>query len=163
MPSTLTPPPGSGWPRAYTVPAVVLLALLALVGLLARRRRRPSPDFVRVFPPSRRHALQHLLRESAKTQRSSIPDDAPAPNVLQVQALPMAATPAHFRKGGLYTPTGFRLDEVASLGVFPDYAVLSGVRHPEPCGPNFDLSRACFRPFRPFRWGYHQTMASPSS
>lgn len=58
----------------------------------------------------------------------------------------------------LLTPTGFSLREIESLGRFPDYSVLSGVPNPAPC-PDFDIEKAVFRPFRPFRWSYHQTMS----
>ncbi|KAL4934619.1 uncharacterized protein BDV17DRAFT_249772 [Aspergillus undulatus] len=47
--------------------------------------------------------------------------------------------------------------DALGLGRFPDYSVLSGVPHPTPC-PDFDIHNVCFRPYRPFRWTYHQTM-----
>ncbi|RPB24237.1 hypothetical protein L211DRAFT_752249, partial [Terfezia boudieri ATCC MYA-4762] len=43
------------------------------------------------------------------------------------------------------------------LGLYPDYAALSGVPWPEAC-VDFDPQRALPRPYRPFRWPYHQTM-----
>ena len=56
-----------------------------------------------------------------------------------------------------YTPTGISLDEVKALGDFPDYATLSGV--PEPAAyREFKIDKAIPRPYRPFRWKYHQTM-----
>ncbi|KAH6952448.1 hypothetical protein BKA56DRAFT_443588, partial [Ilyonectria sp. MPI-CAGE-AT-0026] len=61
-------------------------------------------------------------------------------------------------KDDQYTPTGFSTAEIRALGSFPDYSVLSGVPHPKPC-PDFDVKSAAFRPFRPFRWTYHQTMS----
>ncbi|KJR84142.1 uncharacterized protein SPSK_09114 [Sporothrix schenckii 1099-18] len=63
-------------------------------------------------------------------------------------------------EGGFVSPTGIRLCELRRLvGSFPDYAVLSGVPHPQPCPAGFTLETARFRPFRPFRWRYHQHMA----
>lgn len=59
--------------------------------------------------------------------------------------------------GSKHTPTGFSVDEINALGDFPDYAELSGVPLPEPY-PNFDIDKALPRPYRPFRWTYHQTM-----
>jgi hypothetical protein len=49
------------------------------------------------------------------------------------------------------------LAEIAAYGPFPDYASLSGVPLPKPY-PEFDIARALPRPYRPFRWAYHQTM-----
>lgn len=40
---------------------------------------------------------------------------------------------------------------------FPDYFKLSGVPLPEPL-VNFSVNEAKPRPYRPFRWPYHQTM-----
>jgi hypothetical protein len=40
---------------------------------------------------------------------------------------------------------------------FPDYAALTGVPAPDPY-VGFDIKRAIPRPYRPFRWKYHQTM-----
>lgn len=55
--------------------------------------------------------------------------------------------------------TGIGLLEIRQIaGTYPDYAVLSGVPHPQPCPPGFVLEKARFRPFRPFRWRYHQHM-----
>ncbi|KAK4692819.1 hypothetical protein P7C71_g4458, partial [Lecanoromycetidae sp. Uapishka_2] len=57
-----------------------------------------------------------------------------------------------------YTPMGISLAEVKSLGDFPDYAKLSGVPLPE-AYKAFKIETAKARPYRPFRWAYHQTMA----
>lgn len=56
-----------------------------------------------------------------------------------------------------YTPTGISAEEIQALGDFPDYAKLSGVPLPQTY-PEFDVNRAMPRPYRPFRWAYHQTM-----
>lgn len=61
--------------------------------------------------------------------------------------------------GGVLTPTGFSEHDIKALGRFPDYAVLSGVPHPQPYN-NFNIHKAMFRPYRPFRWNYHQTMGA---
>ncbi|RCI16398.1 hypothetical protein L249_2868 [Ophiocordyceps polyrhachis-furcata BCC 54312] len=47
---------------------------------------------------------------------------------------------------------------VGQVGDFPDYASLSGVRLPSPVA-DFAIEKAVPRPYRPFRWPYHQTMA----
>ncbi len=72
---------------------------------------------------------------------------------------PAPASPDESR---LLSPTGFTLRQIRRLlgrAALPDYAVLSGVPHPRPCAPAFVLDRSHFRPFRPFRWRYHQHMA----
>ena len=60
-------------------------------------------------------------------------------------------------------PDGFRprtLEERKKLGWYPDYAELSGVPWPKPY-LDFDPEKALPRPYRPFRWPYHQTMGKP--
>lgn len=57
-------------------------------------------------------------------------------------------------------PTGFTpktAAEVKALGLYPDYEKLSGVPWPAPY-EGFVLEKALPRPYRPFRWAYHQTM-----
>ncbi|KAF5372889.1 hypothetical protein D9758_001713 [Tetrapyrgos nigripes] len=39
----------------------------------------------------------------------------------------------------------------------PNYYEMTGVPPPTPL-PNFDIDKATARPYRPFRWAYHQTM-----
>ena len=60
-----------------------------------------------------------------------------------------------------YTPTGFSVQEIRDLGDFPDYAKLSGLPNPQPYD-EFDIDKALPRPYRPFRWAYHQTMCTSS-
>jgi hypothetical protein len=106
------------------------------------------------FPPSRRHVLAKLpqyesLQPQGKAERT--------PEVLCSRALP-TVTKTDLGDGNFFTPTGFSTREIRALGSFPDYALLSGVPDPEPCSPSWDISKAAFRPFRPFRWNYHQHM-----
>lgn len=162
---------------ALTLGALALLALLSTGLLVSRYRggagaapflpRRPaSPDVetykpkhdprlgdaALVFPPQRRAALARLLPAAARR---------PAPTAAELRArqLPTTRTPDLARDGQL-TPTGLAAEEVRALGPFPDYAALSGVPAPRPVGPGFDIAKAAFRPFRPFRWAYHQTMGA---
>lgn len=58
-----------------------------------------------------------------------------------------------------YVYSGFSVREIKALGDFPDYALLSDVPPPRPYA-NFDIDRARARPYRPFRWPYHQTMCT---
>ena len=108
--------------------------------------------YVLQFPPSRRHTLAEI----PGTKDKSIPSDL-SPELLKSKAFPTTRSPDP-NQDHQFTPTGFSTQEVRALGRLPDYSILSGVRHPEPCGPKFDINKAVFRPFRPFRWGYHQTM-----
>lgn len=147
------------------LPYAACLLILALLGLgihLARRKTASSPKdaFVAVekhpwvlqFPPSRRHTLADL-----KLKGSAGPYTTPAADVLRRRAVPSTRT-ADWDRDDLFTPTGFSTQDIRALGRFPDYSVLTGVQHPQPYGPQFDINKAIFRPFRPFRWSYHQTM-----
>lgn len=109
------------------------------------------------FPPPRRHALADL-----KLKASTAPYLVPAPDVLRRRAVPSTRT-ADWDADDWYTPTGFSTQDIRALGRFPDYSVLTGVRYPQPYGPQFDINKAMFRPFRPFRWSYHQTMGKPQT
>ena len=55
--------------------------------------------------------------------------------------------------------SGFTVNDIRKLGDFPDYSKLSGVPAPSPL-PYFDVDKAQPRPYRPFRWAYHQTMCT---
>ncbi|KAG6906124.1 hypothetical protein DXG01_015798 [Tephrocybe rancida] len=58
---------------------------------------------------------------------------------------------------GLITVWKRLYDYFTSVGA-PDYATLSGVPAPKPL-KGFDIDSAKARPYRPFRWEYHQNMA----
>ncbi|KAH8905793.1 hypothetical protein BR93DRAFT_880422 [Coniochaeta sp. PMI_546] len=134
----------------------MLLGFVVTVTYRLRSRVKQGstePTYLLQFPPSRRHVLGGL----SALEKSVLEPDM-APRTLQAKALP--TTRAHdLKKDDQYTPTGFSTQEIRALGRFPDYALLSGVRHPKPCDVNFDISKAMFRPYRPFRWNYHQTMS----
>lgn len=111
-------------------------------------KAQANPNAV-VFPPSRRAALATLLPGTkAKADIST--------QELRKKQLPSTRT-QDLGKKNQYTPTSISTQEIEALGRFPDYSVLSGVPHPEPL-TSFDIKTAKFRPFRPFRWTYHQTM-----
>lgn len=114
----------------------------------------PDPAHLLQFPPSRRHVLGGL--PSLRKLGLGLETDT-SPSTLQAKALPTTRA-QDLSQDDQYTPTGFSTQEIRALGTFPDYASLSGVRHPRPCSADFDISKATFRPFRPFRWNYHQTM-----
>ncbi|RAL12709.1 heme-dependent oxidative N-demethylase family protein [Aspergillus homomorphus CBS 101889] len=106
-------------------------------------------SYVDALPPQRRQALASL--------KLSVPYEESDEDEVKQHMLPMTAdyrtSPAR-----RYTPTGFSVAELKALGDFPDYATLSGVPLPQPY-PEFDIDKALPRPYRPFRWAYHQTMS----
>ncbi|KAL4915094.1 hypothetical protein BDW62DRAFT_219641 [Aspergillus aurantiobrunneus] len=112
-----------------------------MAGLLLKKTAPSDPAGLKSqFPPS--------CREALFTGSSSTPTAEEYRKLLKGPAA----------RGTIVTPTGFSAADIDALGRFPDYSVLSGVPHPTPC-PEFDVTTACFRPYRPFRWAYHQTMA----
>ncbi|GIZ44853.1 hypothetical protein CKM354_000803900 [Cercospora kikuchii] len=113
--------------------------------------------YVQAFPPHRRNTLAEL-RSSADSQLSR-----PLHTLAQLPAdharlLPDKASPDLLLHALHTTPTGFTLTEIEELGEFPDYATLSGVPLPK-ANDEFDIATALSRPYRPFRWAYHQTMS----
>ncbi|KAI1615730.1 alpha-1,2-mannosyltransferase [Exophiala viscosa] len=116
-----------------------------------------SSEYVNTFPP--------LLRENLEQVAASLPDD-------QCEAMgDLSFDEANWSKSVLgweedfrkadpkkYVYTGMKVQEVRGLGDFPDYSTLSGVPMPEPY-PEHDVDKALPRPYRPFRWAYHQTMS----
>jgi hypothetical protein len=111
-----------------------------------------SPStYTTALPPQRRKALADI--KCANAPYRDLSEDEVHRNIL-----PMSAD---YRSslGNKYTPTGFSVNEIKALGDFPDYATLSGVPLPSPY-PEFDIEKALPRPYRPFRWAYHQTMCT---
>ncbi|KAJ3536103.1 hypothetical protein NM208_g6862 [Fusarium decemcellulare] len=121
------------------------------------KRQAPAVSYVAVFPPSPRDAIMPRNDSSAVAVQRVLGSSSPTVQALKGSQLPTTRK-QDLNKDGQYTPTGFSTAEIRALGRFPDYSVLSGVPHPKPC-PDFDIKRAVFRPFRPFRWAYHQTMS----
>lgn len=101
------------------------------------------------LPPQRREALLQLRREAGRRREVEETE-------LRQNILPMTAD-YRTSPGNLYTPTGFSIDDIKALGDFADYATLSGVPLPSPY-PEHQIEKAMPRPYRPFRWPYHQTM-----
>jgi hypothetical protein len=101
------------------------------------------------FPPSRQHILAKLPQFKDLTIFPEMPRD-----ILFEQPLPTDTRYSRTSQKNLhlYTPTGFTEQQINTLGRFPDYALLSGVPQAEPCHSTWELSKAVFRPFRPFRW-----------
>lgn len=119
-----------------------------------------QPDYVNVFPPSRRSALAELPGASTSQKlKELIAAGEPSPETLQKETLPTTRSYDLDNDVPKYTPTGFSTEEIKALGNFPRYDILSGVPLPEPY-EKFDPTTARPRPYRPFRWAYHQTMCN---
>ncbi|KAF3479701.1 uncharacterized protein GIQ15_06677 [Arthroderma uncinatum] len=114
----------------------------------------PSPQYQGLLPPLRREFLQDI-RQPICYQRIRCPpvtEEQVKRSILPMESNYMLCNDIK------YTPTGFSTEDIKALGDFPDYATLSGVPLPEPY-PEFDIAKAIPRPYRPFRWNYHQTMS----
>lgn len=111
-------------------------------------------NYVDTLPPSRRFALV----------ATNVPAQYNTTTEKMIESRPnwtQSMTPlerSYLESDDLtYTPCEFSIGEIKALGDFPDYASLSGVPLPNPY-PEFDIKTAKPRPYRPFRWAYHQTM-----
>ena len=113
-------------------------------------------EYLDSIPPSRREALVEVAKDLPATQREKIGGVELDAQTLIQNIMPFTA---HWTKckGSTLLPTGISVDEIKALGDFPDYATLSGVPLPNP-HEEFDIEKALPRPYRPFRWAYHQTM-----
>jgi hypothetical protein len=112
-----------------------------------------NADFSDIFPPSRLFTLAHIAEFASKPRktREKLKTEPEKNNCLPLTT-ELKEAEKHF-----YTPCGFSVEEIDALGDFPDYATLSGVPLPHPYH-DFDINKARPRPYRPFRWAYHQTM-----
>lgn len=123
---------------------------------LTKEKFSPASEYATVFPPSQRHLLPTLIKDYPSAQQALFGDlqfDEAAfqKNILGWEEDYRDADPS------TYTYTGFSMREIKALGDFPDYSTLTEVPPPEPYN-EFDIDRAIPRPYRPFRWAYHQTM-----
>lgn len=115
-----------------------------------------SPTYVKAFPPSQRAALPALVDSLTDVQRKALEDFAFDESQARTSLLGYEED-YRLAKDDKYSYAGFSVGEIKALGDFPDYATLSGVPLPRPY-KDFDYTTAMFRPYRPFRWAYHQTM-----
>ncbi|KAF1808806.1 hypothetical protein P152DRAFT_209949 [Eremomyces bilateralis CBS 781.70] len=114
-------------------------------------------EYADTFPPSRRCAVSDLGPDCPllkdRTLVEFISTCPGSRTSLAPMDLPFSQwSPNH------YTCMEFSKEEIEALGGFPDYAALSGVPLPQPYH-EFDIDTAMSRPYRPFRWSYHQTMS----
>lgn len=106
-------------------------------------------SYAQTLPPQRREALTNLKHNAISS--NAVDEKEIAENLLPMTTNYRTCTDQR------YTPTGFSVREVEALGPFPDYAELSGFSLPQSY-PEFNIDKALPRPYRPFRWAYHQTM-----
>jgi len=114
-------------------------------------------DYADVFCPSRRCVLPELAKSASASNRKILIGEEPSKDFLRKHALPTTRSYDLENDKQKYTPTGFSTEEINAMGDFPAYDILSGVPLPQPYA-NFDPAKAIPRPYRPFRWPYHQTM-----
>ncbi|KAL0943584.1 uncharacterized protein CTRU02_201471 [Colletotrichum truncatum] len=107
-------------------------------------------SYVKVFPPSQRTALTKLGPQYDNITEVNL-GITPKP-LLKLHDDYRTADPSFFNF------SGFSVGDIRSLGDFPDYAALSDVALPSPLHA-FNVDKAVPRPYRPFRWAYHQTMS----
>lgn len=110
-------------------------------------KKQKQNSYRDALPPQRRQALSKI----AKGAVLEVDEQEISRHILPV------TTDYQTCQDTKYTPTGFSVQEVRDLGEFPDYAELSGLPSPQPYH-EFDIDKALPRPYRPFRWAYHQTM-----
>lgn len=120
----------------------------------------PPVDFVDIFPPSSREALTEVSENLEQGCKERLSGGEVSPTAFKKGLIPFTAD---YRECGssTYTPMEISIEEVRALGDFPDYAKLSGVPLPTPY-KEFRIETALPRPYRPFRWSYHQTMCISS-
>lgn len=113
-----------------------------------------TADYRDTLPPSRRFALKDAAPELFDDLEDISEEQLESEE--KKRAMPLDV-PFDQIDGKALSPTGIAVEEIKKLGDFPDYATLSGVPLPQPY-KEFDISKAIPRPYRPFRWAYHQTM-----
>ena len=120
----------------------------------------PSVDYVDIFPPSSREALAKVSENCEPGPKKKISGRPLCAGELRENLIPFTAD---FREcdPSTYTPMEISMEEILALGDFPDYSGLSSVPLPNPY-KEFEIETALPRPYRPFRWAYHQTMCISS-
>jgi hypothetical protein len=117
----------------------------------------PVPEqYVDIFPPSSREAVVNYAKTLPKKRSEKIGPVELDSKVLGTTIMPFTSNWKDC-DGSTRTSMGITVDEIKAMGDFPDYAQLSGVPLPAPY-EEFDIDAAIARPYRPFRWAYHQTM-----
>ncbi len=117
----------------------------------------PSPtEYIESFPGSRREALAKVMQMIPQASGGNLVSIETEKSMTSDMMMPYEANYMEADESK-YSPTGFSVAEIKALGDFPNYAELSGVPLPKSY-TDFDIDKALPRPYRPFRWSYHQTM-----
>ncbi|KAI0813021.1 alpha-1,2-mannosyltransferase [Xylaria sp. FL0064] len=116
-----------------------------------------TSNLVTAFPPSQRDQLNEIKASLSLAQQKVLGDLSFDQTTFE-RSLLRFDEDYNNADDSKYVYSGFSIREIKALGDFPDYATLSGVPMPNPY-PDFDIDRAIPRPYRPFRWPYHQTMS----
>ena len=116
-----------------------------------------AQDLLNSFPPSRRSSLAKVTEHAAASGKQVVIGPEPTASILRYEALPTTQSNDLGNQILKYTPTGFSTADIKAIGDFPPYDVLTGVPLPD-VYEGFDHKKALPRPYRPFRWPYHQTM-----
>jgi hypothetical protein len=117
-----------------------------------------TPDHSIAYPPSRRATLEEVAPHLAARTPAEAGTILPGTGEEKPLQAPLEVPFADWDPK-TFTPTEFSKEEIDALGDFPDYATLSGVPLPQ-AYEGFDIEKAKPRPYRPFRWAYHQTMCA---
>jgi hypothetical protein len=125
----------------------------------ASKVSQPKPnEYAGVFPPSQREWLNDLAPTLSSAQRAQLGNLRFDQRTFEASVLGWTED-FRLSAGTKYSPSGFSIQEIRALGDFPNFGHLTGVADPDPyC--DFDITRAVPRPYRPFRWPYHQTMCT---
>ncbi|KAI1341290.1 alpha-1,2-mannosyltransferase [Xylariaceae sp. FL0016] len=116
-----------------------------------------AQDLAATLPPSQRHQLKKMISTMPPHQRE-VMGDLSFDQARYERSLLRFGEDYRTADPSKYSFTGFSVREIKALGDFPDYSTISEVPMPEPY-PEFDITKAKPRPYRPFRWAYHQTMS----
>ncbi|KAI1091068.1 hypothetical protein F5B19DRAFT_289043 [Rostrohypoxylon terebratum] len=116
-----------------------------------------TSDLYATVPPSQRGQLKIMVEKMPPAQRKEMGNLSFNMNTFMNSLLGFEED---YRKAddSKYCYSGFSVREIKALGDFPDYSTISEVPLPKPY-LEFDISKAKPRPYRPFRWAYHQTMS----
>ena len=115
-----------------------------------------TPGLAAAFPPLQREQLREMRGRMPAAQQAAL-GDLSFDQATFERSLLRLEEDYSTADDDKYVYSGFSVREVKALGDFPDYAALSEVPLPRPY-EGFDIDKALPRPYRPFRWAYHQTM-----
>ncbi|TGJ83600.1 hypothetical protein E0Z10_g5165 [Xylaria hypoxylon] len=124
---------------------------------LAKSLTSSISNLVTAFPPRQRDQLKQLAPSLSLAQQKVLGNLSFAQETFERSLLRLEEDYDNV-DDSQYVYSGFSIREIKALGDFPDYSTLSGVPMPNPY-VDFDIDKAKPRPYRPFRWPYHQTMS----